>query len=99
MVNFHDRLREVRVKLSLTQEQFAAVSDVKKQAQSLYENGKGTPDAAYLRAVSDVGADITYIVTGVPAFSDTERLRLLIEAVEDGLDALDREATAEDGVG
>ena len=95
MDSFHGRLREARAKLGLTQEQFAAVAGVKKQAQSLYENGKRTPDAAYLRAISDVGADITYIVTGVPAFSDTERLRLAIEAVEEGLDALDREATAD----
>lgn len=35
-----------------------------RQSQALYEKGERLPDAAYLKAIADAGADVLYILTG-----------------------------------
>lgn len=64
MSEIGDRLREERERLKLSQEEFGAVGGVARNAQSNYEKGKRVPDAAYLAAIAEVGADVLYIVTG-----------------------------------
>lgn len=59
------RLREEREKLALTQEQFGSIGGVKKLAQIHYEKGDRSPDAVYLAAVAQAGADVRYILTGL----------------------------------
>ena len=90
MRNFFSRLREEREKLGLSQEEFGEKCGVRKQAQCLYENGKGRPNSAYLEAAVALGVDIGYIFTGkasqtTDAHIDRARLKLAIEAVEEGL--------------
>lgn len=58
------RLREERVKLSMTQERFGAVGGVNTDAQYKYERGVRIPKADYLANISSLGADIYYITTG-----------------------------------
>ncbi len=67
-----NRLREERQRLNMVQMKFAELGGVGKQSQINYESGKRVPDAAYLAAISEHGADIAYIVTGqvVPAACD-----------------------------
>lgn len=62
---FGERLAEERKRLGFNQEVMAAHGGVKKQAQSLYESGKRKPDSEYLEAISKIGVDITYVITGV----------------------------------
>lgn len=106
MGNFCERLRAARAATGLTQEQFAEFGGVKKQAQSMYESGKRVPDADYLVSIAATGADLLYILTGerigspmpLPAAGELpphlrKRLKDAIEAVEAGLDALDRSAS------
>lgn len=64
MSDFSDRLREERDRLGMTQEMLGEAGGVKKQAQSLYESGKRTPDAEYLERVYRAGVDVTYLLTG-----------------------------------
>jgi phage repressor protein C with HTH and peptisase S24 domain len=64
MSTFSERLREQRVELGMSQTEFAAVAGVGKQSQINYESGKRQPDAAYLSAISGIGADVLYILTG-----------------------------------
>lgn len=102
---FCERLREVRATLGFTQEQFAELGGVKKQAQSMYESGKRFPDAEYLTAIAGAGADVLYILTGerrssvpLPEASQLpprlrERLASAISAVEAGLEAVNRGAS------
>lgn len=59
------RLREERDRLRLNQTAFAAVGGVTKKTQMLYEAGERAPDARYLAAVHEIGADVRYIVTGL----------------------------------
>ncbi|MEJ2769055.1 helix-turn-helix domain-containing protein [Mycetohabitans sp. B46] len=59
------RLREERLRLGLSQEEFAAVGGVLRGTQSKYESDERSPDAKYLSAVVDVGVDLLYVLRGV----------------------------------
>lgn len=63
MVDFFERLREVRIETGLSQTDFAARAGVTKKTQSLYERGERSPSAEYLSAISDL-VDVTYLLTG-----------------------------------
>ncbi|MGY4638180.1 helix-turn-helix domain-containing protein [Pseudomonas sp. TE24901] len=58
------RLKEERARLKLSQTDLGAVGGVGKTTQINYEKGVGSPDATYLAAVSELGVDILYVVTG-----------------------------------
>lgn len=58
------RLREERARLKLSQTAFAAHGNVGKHSQINYESGKRHPDSNYLIAISALGADVNYILTG-----------------------------------
>lgn len=59
-----ERLREERVRLSLSQELMGESAGVRKQAQLKYENGQRHPDAAYLERLAAIGVDVLYVLTG-----------------------------------
>lgn len=84
MSDSHGRLREERERLGLSQTAFGAVGGVQKQAQLKYEKGERSPDIAYLEAITKVGADVQYIVTGVHSAqaltADEEELLRLFRA-------------------
>jgi transcriptional regulator with XRE-family HTH domain len=58
------RLREERERLGYSQEAFGVLGGVRKQAQHMYESGARRPDANYLQALAEAGADVLYILTG-----------------------------------
>ncbi|MCT7309711.1 helix-turn-helix domain-containing protein [Ralstonia sp. CHL-2022] len=58
------RLREERKRLGLTQERFGAKGGVGKLAQLNYEKGERSPDAEYLAALTQIGVDVSYVLTG-----------------------------------
>lgn len=64
MLNIGERLKEERVRLGYNQGDFAAIAGVAKTSQFNYEKGERSPDAAYLAAIAEKGADVLYIVTG-----------------------------------
>lgn len=64
MSSIGDRLKEERQQLGKSQTEFGEIAGVLKQAQLKYEKGERFPDAAYLAAIADAGADVRYIVTG-----------------------------------
>jgi len=59
-----ERLKEERERLGLTQTEFAALGGAGRKTQFNYESGERTPDAAYLAAIAEAGADVLYILTG-----------------------------------
>jgi transcriptional regulator with XRE-family HTH domain len=76
----------------MNQTTFGSACGVQKLAQIKYEKGQRSPDAEYLARAHAIGADVFYILTGQrqesgPRFDDLARLRLAIEAVEEGLAA------------
>ncbi|CND31045.1 hypothetical protein [Yersinia pseudotuberculosis] len=60
-----ERLREERERIGLSQMAFGEIGGVKKLAQLKYEQGRRAPDVIYLGAISKIGADVQFIVTGV----------------------------------
>lgn len=87
LVSFGARLREERERLRLNQTAFAATGGVTKKTQMLYESGERAPDARYLAAVHEIGADVRYIVTGLrdappadPMSADEQQLLGLFRA-------------------
>jgi transcriptional regulator with XRE-family HTH domain len=64
MVSFCERLRAERARLGLNQTDFAALAGVTKKTQMLYEAGERVPDAHYMAAITQAGADMYYIITG-----------------------------------
>lgn len=64
-VSVSDRLKEERKRLDLSQTTFGQIGGVTKKTQMLYENGERLPDAAYLRGISGIGADVQYILIGL----------------------------------
>jgi len=60
-----ERLKSERIRLGYSQTNFANIGGVKKNAQVNYENNSRHPDAEYFAAISKIGADINYIITGI----------------------------------
>ncbi|WP_225585368.1 helix-turn-helix domain-containing protein [Acidovorax sp. ACV01] len=60
------RLREERERLGLSQPAFAALAGTTKQTLFSWETGKTAPDGFQLAALATSGADVLYILTGMP---------------------------------
>ncbi|WP_232338784.1 helix-turn-helix domain-containing protein [Burkholderia cenocepacia] len=58
------RLREERLRIGLSQDEFAAVGGITRRSQSAYESDERSPDASYLLGVRAIGVDIYYVLTG-----------------------------------
>lgn len=65
MKEITDRLREERIRLSLTQAELGVAGGVKVNAQNVYERGIRAPNAVCLAAVAKAGADVFYLMTGL----------------------------------
>jgi transcriptional regulator with XRE-family HTH domain len=61
---FGGRLREMRILVGATQQEFAGLGGVKKNSQVAYETGRTAPTVEYLYQLADHGVDIGYILTG-----------------------------------
>jgi transcriptional regulator with XRE-family HTH domain len=64
---WHERLKQERERLKASQPVFGQHGGVKKQTQIAYEQGKTSPDLAYLAGIESAGADVQYILTGIRA--------------------------------
>lgn len=60
-----ERLKEERERLGKNQTEFAEIGGSTRKTQFNYESGDRFPSADYLARISQYGADIQYIVTGV----------------------------------
>lgn len=89
-----DRIKSERERLNITQSDMGKAANVTKRSQINYEQGVRVPDANYLAAISELGADISYIVTGKqsakPHMNDKGRLTSAIRAVETGLELINK---------
>lgn len=59
-----ERLRSERNRLGFTQTAFAALAGQSKRSQIDWEAGVSVPNATYLAAIAQEGADVIYILTG-----------------------------------
>lgn len=80
MDSIGERLREERDRLGRSQADLASVGGVGRRAQTYYESGERSPDAAYLGRVAEIGIDVQYVITGVRSSSAlTPDERVLME--------------------
>jgi transcriptional regulator with XRE-family HTH domain len=61
------RVREERERLGYNQTDFAGLGDASLRSQIEWEKGKAFPNAKVLAAIAAAGADVQYILTGVPS--------------------------------
>ncbi len=64
-VTFCERLKSERKRLGISQDELAEVAGVTRKSVVNYESGFRVPDATFLAKIAQVGADVTYILTGV----------------------------------
>lgn len=65
MSDFAERLKEERLRLSMSQEAFGVAGGVKKGAQYNYELGRRSPDSSYLEKIQAIGVDVYYLFSGI----------------------------------
>lgn len=82
MNSIGERLTAERNRLGFNQGEMAERGGVQRTAQSNYERGARVPDAAYLAAIAQAGADVLFIVTGTPTPAVDEDMRLYGDAWE-----------------
>lgn len=73
------RLKEERERIKLNQDAMASVGGVGRKSQFNYESGDRCPDASYLSALSVIGVDVQYVITGqraVPVVSRKKQILL-----------------------
>jgi transcriptional regulator with XRE-family HTH domain len=58
------RLREERLRLGLSQDEFASIGGLTRRTQTHYETDGRPPDTSYLRALAGIGVDVVYVLTG-----------------------------------
>ena len=73
-MSFAQRLREERERMELSQEDFAAMGGVKKNAQHNYEKAARMPDVQYLISLAAHQVDVVFILTGRRENRDTNGL-------------------------
>ena len=79
MLDFGNRLKDLRMKYGLTQEEVADKICVTKQAVSKWENGLSLPDVAALSSLAELyGTTVDYLLTG----EENVRVEKEIEIVE-----------------
>lgn len=59
-----DRLRQERERVGMTQPVFADVAGAKKRTLIDWEKGVSSPTAMQLSALSEIGVDVLYVLTG-----------------------------------
>lgn len=60
----HTRLKEERERLGLTQPEFAEAAGAAKRTLIEWEKGSTSPNAVQISALSFVGVDVLYVLTG-----------------------------------
>lgn len=63
-VQIGERLREERLRLGISQVDFAEQCDASRNALLQWERGETTPNAGVLALMSGLGVDVLYVVTG-----------------------------------
>jgi len=88
MPGWGHRLREERLRLGSSQDEFASLAGQSRKSLIRYEAEERAPDAPFLEAIASHGADVLYILTGrreQPALDDIATLTAAIEVIEEWL--------------
>jgi|GEM_PF-3247391 len=87
-----DRLKGERVRLDLKQSEIVKNTPIGRTSQSAYEHSKGSPPVEYWQYLSEIGADIQYIITGYPSENppilSTSEARVIDDKLMDTLELM-----------
>lgn len=87
-VQIGERLREERLRLAISQVDFAEKCDASRNAFLQWERGEATPNAGVLALMAGLGVDVLYVVTGQRADASESTLasaeRDLLQAWRNG---------------
>lgn len=89
-----DRLREERDRLTLSQEDFAALGGVSKRTQAAWEKGEQVPNAEFLGILATHGVDVLYVITGQHTPTAANSLTVEEKALVDNYQHADEEGRA-----
>ncbi|QOJ20317.1 MAG: helix-turn-helix transcriptional regulator [Gammaproteobacteria bacterium] len=95
-----ERFKEERKLLGISQTELAESLGASRRSIIDWEKGVATANAEVLSSFHKLGADILYILTGkrehkkITSIDDKDRLQLAIEAVEEGLEAIQKKLPA-----
>lgn len=64
-MNIGERIKVERERLGFNQDEFAEKCGVSRRSQIMYEQNKTDAGAGYFTRISELGADVNYIFTGV----------------------------------
>jgi transcriptional regulator with XRE-family HTH domain len=85
---FGERLKEERIRIGLSQEEFAKKCAVSKRSQINYEQSERAPDLHYLSEMAGLGGNVDYVVTGKRQGVNEDKLRDSLEVVFNVLSVL-----------
>ena len=82
------RIKEERERLALTQQGLADAIEIAKRTLIDWEKGRTSPNAVQLSALSEIGVDVLYVVTGmrsqpVVAPYESQEKKELMDAFDD----------------
>lgn len=84
------RIREERLRLAMTQEQFGEIGRVKRATQILYEQGATRPSLTYIALVAAAGADLRYLLHGERTVKPSCEIHLHPDVMEKAMALADR---------
>ena len=85
------RLKEERERLGYTQPAFAEAAGAKKRTLIDWEKGVSSPTAVQLSALSEIGMDVMYVITGQRSFPAQSALSRREAALVDNFEHLSEE--------
>lgn len=83
-----ERIKEERIRLNMTQEGFATACETNKRQQIKYEKDEQAPGAGYLAGACRLGADVGYLLTGIPVHDISPKELTLLAAFRDASEEL-----------
>lgn len=71
MPSVHERLKQERMRLKMTQESFAEAAKAARRTLNDWEKGVSSPTAVQLSALYEHGVDVQYVLTGIKSINLT----------------------------
>ncbi|MFZ7188066.1 helix-turn-helix domain-containing protein [Avibacterium avium] len=86
MLQISDFLKSERERLGLTQEEIATKCGVSKRAYIYYEQGERVPNTDFLAALTQIGGDVMYVLSGIRGVAQLSSLENMVLNVFNSLD-------------
>ena len=78
MLQISDFLKSERERLGLTQEEIASKCGVSKRTYIYYEQGERVPNTDFLAALTQIGGDVMYVLSGIRGVAQLSSLENMV---------------------